>query len=126
MEKKFKIKPVAGTMFVTTDETSTTSGGIIIPNNGKKYNDDQMVLEVGDYIEGYLPGDIVRLKVENWASFKEAVGGIREQVNGKTQTGYSWPIEYLPDGRKVFQITSRDIKWSTLVNPEHYKETKSE
>lgn len=126
MEKKFKIKPVAGTMFVTADETSITSGGIIIPNNGKKYNDDQRVLEVGDYIEGYLPGDIVRLKVENWATFKEAVGGIREQVNGKDQTGYNWPIEYLPDGRTVFQITSRDIKWSTLVNPEHYKEAKSE
>jgi co-chaperonin GroES (HSP10) len=126
MEKKFKIKPVAGTMFVSADESGTTKSGLILPSNGKVYNEDQRIIEVGDYIEGYLPGDIVRLKFENWAVFKDAPGGMREQVNGKNQTGYNWPIEHLPDGRTVFQITTRDIKWSTLVNPEHYKETKSE
>ena len=126
MEKKFKIKPVAGTMFVTADEVGITKSGVILPEKSKKYNDDQRVLEVGDYIEGYLPGDIVRLNFNNFAIFKEAVGGMREQVNGRVVTGYNWPIEQLPDGRNVFQITSRDIKWSTLVNPEHYKETKSE
>jgi co-chaperonin GroES (HSP10) len=126
MEKKFKIKPVAGTMFVSADESGTTKSGLILPSNGKVYNEDQRIIEVGDYIEGYLPGDIVRLKFENWAAYKEQVGGMREQVNGNTVEGYKWPIEDLPDGRKVFQITTRDIKWSTLVNPEHYKETKSE
>ena len=126
MEKKFKIKPVAGTMFVTADESGTTKSGLILPSNGKVYNEDQRVIEVGDYVDGYLPGDIVRLKFENWIINKNTPGGLGAAVNGTQPQGYAWPIEQLPDGRTVFQITSRDIKWSTLVNPEHYKETKSE
>ena len=46
MEKKFKIKPVAGTMFVTADETITS--GIIIPN--KKYNETEGFRRI---IEGF-------------------------------------------------------------------------
>ena len=119
-KQELTVIPMQGEVIVTALKKPSKSEGGIIVDAMQPYLEEQRVLRVGrDVSPDIMEGDIVKIRIDNFAKHKYEANSIQRDVNGNPVLDFMMPVRKI-QGHEVLILNSfRDIDYLIPVNEAH-------